>query len=228
MVFSDVFRQKKSTQESGQTWGSQVCRQKRRYGTITGPWREKSEICSFSLHSKGKPKKSEILPLRDRYWTVTGPWQPHSETANSLCCAQSRPLQVASGFGVAARSQNSGDMSGRDPKTAAASWRQWRFDKDLSPYFKFYRSIILYLYFMFYMVYAAGSPASLYRARKDWLQYVMGPSAWVGNGPFYGGPARLDDLMRTYANIMLLPLQPKANETFVCSASVTLMLSNVW
>ena len=76
---------------------------------------------------------------------------------------------------------------------------------------------------MFYtFFFSAGAPASLYRARQDWLQSVTGSSVWVGNGPL----RRTSKTWWPNANICqhnALPLQPNVNETCVSQ-----LLSHLW
>jgi hypothetical protein len=91
------FSGKKSAQESGQTWGFKFVAKKKPYGPLRDrDWTVSGKVgnIQFSFTFKRKTKKSEILPWPDRDGTVTGPWQPDSETANWLCCAQCRLLQV--------------------------------------------------------------------------------------------------------------------------------------
>ena len=95
-----AFRAKKSAQESGQTWGFKFVAKKNltdRYGTVTGPSPEKSETSSFHLHSKGKPKKSEILPWPDRDGTMTARFW-NSKLA-VLCTMPSPSSRLSNGGG---------------------------------------------------------------------------------------------------------------------------------
>ena len=73
MVFSDVSRQKKTTQESGQTWGFKFVAKK----GVTGPLRDRDgknrKYAVLVYIQKENPKNRKSY----RYGTVTEPWQDH-------------------------------------------------------------------------------------------------------------------------------------------------------